>query len=108
MKHSHDRLHTSIENSIDQIIVVIDSLFIDRSTRQDERQNAGPRNTETLVFHAHSRQALNILLIVKVILIGDIIFWIISWDYFLKERWRAPFKGNRAFNLSSAAGDHQK
>lgn len=83
---------------------MIDGLFIDRSTWQDEGQNASPWDAETVVFNTHSRQAFNILLVVEVVLVGDVVFWAIGWYQFLKKAWRASLKGNCAFNLSSAAG----
>ena len=104
VQHRHDRLHSSMKNSINQIIVMINGLLIYRSTRQDERQNASPRDTETVVFHPHSRKALYILLVVEVVLIGDIVLWAVGWCKLLKKAWRPSVKGNCAINLCSAAG----
>lgn len=104
VKHRHDRLHSSMKNSIDQIVVMINGLLINRSTRQDERQNTSPWDAETVVFHPHSRQALYILLVVEIVLIGDIVLWAVGWCKLLKKAWRSSLKGNCTFNLRSATG----
>ena len=63
MKHGDYRLHTGLQNSVNQIVVVVDRLLVDGCPGQDKWQNAGPRICETVVLDSHGCHTLNVLLV---------------------------------------------
>jgi hypothetical protein len=65
-----DRLHAFLQNEIDQIVVVLQALLIDRRSWQSEWQNALPGYAERVVRHSHSSKALDILLVQIIIFDG--------------------------------------
>lgn len=105
VQHGDDRLHASVQHGIDQVIVVIDGLLINRSARQNERQNASPRDRETVVLNAHSGHTFDVLLVEEVVLIGDVVLGLRAGDELLQERRRAAVETNGAFNLSGTASN---
>lgn len=105
MEHGNHRLHAGVKNGIDQIIVVVKGLLIDRSARQDKRQDASPWNRETIVLDAHGCQALNVLLVEEVVLIGDVVLGLGAVDQLLQKGRRTTVEGHGAFDLSGATSN---
>lgn len=105
MKHRDHGLHARIKNGLDQIIVMVNSLLVDRSARKDKRQDAGPWDRETVVLNTHGCQALDVLLVQKVVLIGYVVLGLITVNQLLQKGRRTSLERDGAFDLSGAASN---
>lgn len=84
MEHSDHRLHAGLQNSVDDVVVVVYGLLINRGPGQGKWQNACPRDGETVVLHSHSGQSLDILLVQEIVLVGYIVLGLLRvGDLFL-------------------------
>src|SRR4051812_32706170 len=67
------RNHALGKDKVDEIIVVVQSCLVDRSSRQRERQYSGPWDRETVVLNTNGSKPFNVLLVQKVVLVCHVV-----------------------------------
>ena len=107
VKQCHGRNHSFLQNIIQQIAVVVDSLLVDRRPPENEGQNPGPCNAQGIILDAHRSEALDVLLVEVVVLVGDVVFGPVVRDQDLHERRCFPFFSYGTLDLCRGACDSE-